>query len=54
MDELNEIRKRIQTYNLSVMKYKGVVPRFEGIQETFKPETGYYKSRKIFEEEEEE
>jgi hypothetical protein len=47
MKELDGIRKRIQKYNMEVMKFKGVVPRFTGISETFKPEEGYMKTKRL-------
>lgn len=53
--QLAKIRERIQKYNMEVMKYRGVIPRFTGIQETFKPEMGYMKTqRALYPAEEEE
>lgn len=44
--KLGKIREQIQKYNMEVMKYKGVIPRFSGIQETFRPEMGYMKTER--------
>ena len=43
--EIESVKKDIQTYNLRVMKYGGVIPRIspDSLLSGFKPETGYMK-----------
>jgi hypothetical protein len=50
-EEIQQIQRDIQTYNMSIMKYRGVIPRIDktSIRQAFMPERGYSRYEQMME-----